>query len=161
MPMSVQLITPFLWFDHEAEEAANFYVSVFPNSKIVKVLRYGEGAPAPAGSVMTVDFQLDGQPFIALNAGPHFKFNEAISFVVNCQTQADVDHYWEKLTAGGNESQCGWLKDKFGLSWQITPAGLVDLMGGPDPVKSGRAMRAMMTMKKLDFAALKHAYENG
>ncbi len=158
--MSIQLITPFLWFDREAEEAAKFYVSIFPNSKIVKVLHYGEGAPAPAGSVMTVDFELDGQPFVALNAGPHVKFNEAVSFMVTCETQADVDHYWEKLTAGGSEMQCGWLKDKFGLSWQVTPKGLVDLMGGPDPVKSGRAMAAMCQMKKLDIHALRKAYEN-
>jgi len=157
--LSIQLITPFLWFDHQAEEAAEFYASIFPNSKIVKVARYGEGGPGPAGSAITVEFQLDGQTFVALNGGPHFKFTEAISFVVNCQTQQDIDKYWEQLSAGGAEVQCGWLKDKFGLSWQVVPTVMGKLMGGPDPAKSGRATQAMMTMKKLDIGALQRAYD--
>ena len=155
--MAIQKITPFLWFDHQAEEAANFYASIFPNAKVVKVLRYGESGPGPAGSAMTVEFQLEGQTFIALNGGPHFKFTEAISFVVNCQTQEEVDHYWEKLSAGGAEVECGWLKDKFGLSWQIVPTVLFQLLGDPDAKKSERAMKAMLTMKKLDIAALQQA----
>jgi len=158
--MPIQKITPFLWFDQQAEEAASFYTSIFPNSKINKVVRYPEGSPGPAGSVMTVEFQLEGQPFVALNGGPHFKFTEAISFVVNCQTQEEVDHYWEKLPADGGEVQCGWLKDKFGLSWQIVPTMLIELLDGPDPEKSGRVMKAMLTMKKLDIAALRQAYDN-
>ena len=157
--MPIQKITPFLWFDHQAEEAAGFYVSIFPNSKIIKVIRYGKAGPGPAGSAMTVDFQLEGQSFVALNGGPHFKFTEAISFVVNCQTQDEVDTYWEKLSAGGAEVQCGWLKDKFGLSWQIVPTALPELLSGPDPEKSQRVMKAMLTMKKLDIRALKQAYE--
>ncbi len=156
--MSIQLITPFLWFNHQAEEAANFYVSIFPNSKIVKVVRYGESGPGPAGSAMTVAFELHGQSFLALNGGPQFQFTEAVSFVVNCQTQQEIDTYWEKLTAGGAEVQCGWLKDKYGLSWQISPTVLSELVGGPDPEKSGRALQAMMTMKKLDIRALQDAY---
>ncbi len=155
--MSIQLITPFLWFDHQAEEAANFYTSVFPNSKVVKVVRYGQAGPGPAGSAMTVAFELDGQSFVALNGGPHFHFTEAISFVVNCQTQQEVDAYWERLSAGGLEVQCGWLKDKFGLSWQIVPTVLAELLGDPDPAKSNRVMKAMMTMKKLDVRALEQA----
>jgi predicted 3-demethylubiquinone-9 3-methyltransferase (glyoxalase superfamily) len=154
-----QKITPFLWFDHEAEEAASFYVSIFPNSKLVKVIRYGEAGPGPAGSAMSVEFQLEGQSFVALNGGPHFKFTEAISFVVNCQTQDEVDSYWEKLSAGGALVQCGWLKDKFGLSWQIVPTVLPELLSNPDPEKSQRVMKAMLTMKKLDIGALKQAYE--
>jgi predicted 3-demethylubiquinone-9 3-methyltransferase (glyoxalase superfamily) len=155
----IQKITPFLWFDHQAEEAASFYVSIFPNSKLVKVSRYGEAGPGPAGSAMTVEFQLDGQSFVALNGGPHFKFTEAISFVVNCQTQDEVDSYWEKLSAGGAQVQCGWLKDKFGLSWQIVPTVLPELLSNPDPAKSQRVMKAMLTMKKLDIHALKQAQE--
>ena len=157
--MPVQKITPFLWFDHQAEEAANFYASIFPNSKVVKVVRYGKAGPGPAGSAMTVEFQLEGQSFVALNGGPHFKFTEAISFVVNCQTQDEVDTYWEKLSAGGAEVQCGWLKDKFGLSWQIVPTELPELLSDPDPEKSQRVMKVMMTMKKLDINALKQARE--
>jgi predicted 3-demethylubiquinone-9 3-methyltransferase (glyoxalase superfamily) len=156
----IQKITPFLWFDHQAEEAAAFYASIFPNSKVVKVSRYGEAGPGPAGSAMTVEFQLEGQSFVALNGGPHFKFTEAISFVVNCQTQDEVDSYWEKLSAGGAQVQCGWLKDKFGLSWQIVPIALVELLSNPDPEKSRRVMKAMLTMKKLDIRALKQACEN-
>ncbi len=154
----MQKITPFLWFDKEAEEAANFYVSVFKNSKVVEVARYPEGSPAPAGSVMTVNFQLDGQDFVALNAGPHFKFTEAISFVVECDDQEEVDHFWTTLTAdGGEESQCGWLKDKFGLSWQITPRILIELMKHKDPERGKGVMQAMMQMKKIDIARLKEA----
>jgi predicted 3-demethylubiquinone-9 3-methyltransferase (glyoxalase superfamily) len=151
-------ITPFLWYDKEAEEAANFYCSVFKNSKIEKVARYPEGSPAPAGSVMTVEFELEGQRFIALNAGPHFKFNEAVSFVIDCDTQADVDHYWSKLTSGGGqESMCGWLKDKYGLSWQVTPKVLPKLMTDPDKEKAKRVMEAMMRMKKIVIADLEEA----
>jgi len=157
--VSIQKITPFLWFDHQAEEAANFYASIFPNSRIVKVVRYGPAGPGPTGSVMTVEFQLEGQTFVALNGGPIFKFTEAISFVVNCQTQAEVDTYWEKLSKGGAEVQCGWLKDRFGLSWQIVPTVLPELLADPDPAKSTRVMKAMLTMKKLDIGALKQAYE--
>ena len=157
--MPIQKITPFLWFDHQAEEAAAFYSSIFPNSKIVKVVRYGEAGPGPAGSAMTVEFQLEGQTFVALNGGPHFKFTEAISFVVNCQTQEEVDAYWEKLSAGGAEVQCGWLKDKFGLSWQIVPTVLPELLSDPDPEKAERVMKAMLTMKKLDIRALRQAYD--
>jgi predicted 3-demethylubiquinone-9 3-methyltransferase (glyoxalase superfamily) len=160
--MQVQKITPFLWFDQQAEEAANFYVSIFPNSKVTKVVRYGPAGPGPAGSVLTVAFELDGLSLVALNGGPHFKFTEAVSFVVNCQSQDEVDKYWEKLLAGGGTpSQCGWLKDKFGLSWQITPTILPELLSNPDPAKAGRAMQAMMTMTKIDIGALKKAAGNG
>ena len=157
--MPIQKITPFLWFDHQAEEAAAFYTSIFPNSKIVKVVRCGPAGPGPAGSALTVEFQLQGQSFVALNGGPHFKFTEAISFVVNCQTQDEVDSYWEKLSAGGGPVECGWLKDKFGLSWQIVPTVLPELLSDPDPEKSQRVMKVMLTMKKLDIRALKQAYE--
>ncbi len=150
--------TPFLTFDSQAEEAAKLYVSVFPNSKILKTSRYPEGAPRPAGSVMMIEFELDGQKFVALNAGPHFKFSDAVSFVVNCETQAEVDHYWEMLTAdGGSEVACGWLKDKFGLAWQITPTALMRLISDPDMAKAGRVMQAMMKMKKIDIAAIEAA----
>lgn len=153
-------ISPFLWFDTQAEEAANFYVSVFPNSKITAVSRYGEGGPAPAGSVMTIGFELDGQAFTGLNGGPHFKFTEAVSFVVHCQGQAEVDRYWGALTAdGGQASQCGWLKDRYGLSWQIVPREFLDLMNDPDKARVGRVVAAMMQMAKLDIAALKAAAE--
>ena len=158
--MSKHKITPFLWFDNQAEEAMNFYTSVFKNSKIGEVARYGEAGPGPAGSVMTATFELDGQHFIALNAGPHFKFTEAISFVIDCQNQEEVDYYWNKLTAdGGQESQCGWLKDKFGLSWQVVPSMLSKLFSTPDKEKANRAMKAMMQMKKLDIATLQKAYD--
>jgi predicted 3-demethylubiquinone-9 3-methyltransferase (glyoxalase superfamily) len=156
----IQKITPFLWFDHQAEEAARFYVSIFPNSKIVKTVRYGAAGPGPAGSVMTVEFQLDGQSFVGLNGGPHFKFNEAISFVVNCQTQEEVDFYWEKLSAGGAEVQCGWLKDKFGLAWQIVPTVLPELLSDPDAAKSQRVMKAMLAMKKISIRTLQQACDN-
>lgn len=151
-------ITPFLWFDTQAEDAANFYTSVFPRSKITNVARYGEAGPGPKGSAMTVAFELDGKAFIALNAGPHFKFTEAISFVIDCQTQEDVDHYWSKLTAGGEEQPCGWAKDKFGLSWQVVPTVLSELLSSSDAKKSQAAMAAMMKMKKLDIAVLQKAY---
>ena len=157
--MAIQKITPFLWFDHQAEEAAAFYVAIFPNSRIEKVTRYGAVGPGPAGSVMTVTFQLDGLSFVALNGGPIFKFTEAISFVVNCQSQDEVDAYWDKLSAGGAEIECGWLKDKFGLCWQIVPTVLFELLSDPDPEKSQRVMKAMLTMKKLDVRALKQASE--
>lgn len=149
---------PFLWFDTQAEDAANFYVSVFRNSRIVKIARYGAAGPGPEGSVMTVEFELDGQPFIALNGGPYFKFTEAISFSVDCHTQDEVDHYWDNLSAGGEQVQCGWLKDKFGLSWQVNPSILGKLLGDPDPEKSKRVMAAMLKMKKIDIAALHAAY---
>ena len=154
-------ITPFLWFDNQAEEAAKFYVSIFKNSKIVNVARYGDAGPGPKGSAMTVAFQLDGQDFTALNGGPVFKFNESISFVVPCKTQQEVDDYWTKLTAdGGEESQCGWVKDKYGLSWQIIPTVLNDLLSDPDPKRANRAMKAMLGMKKLDIAALRKAADS-
>jgi len=151
-------ITPFLWFENQAEEAATFYVSVFKNSKITRVTRYGDAGPKPKGTVMTVDFELDGQEFTALNGGPEFKFNEAVSFTVNCKTQQEVDEFWRKLTAGGGqEIECGWLKDKYGLAWQITPTILTELIGDPDPQKANRVMAAMMKMKKIDIATLKRA----
>jgi len=159
MIKQIQKITPFLWFDHQAEDAARFYASVFPNSKIEAVARYGEAGPGPAGSVMTVGFELDGQKFTALNGGPHFKFTEAISFVVNCETQQEVDEYWAKLTEGGQEVQCGWLKDKYGLSWQIVPAVMVEMIKDKDAARSQRVVKAMMQMKKLDIARLQEAYD--
>jgi len=152
-------ITPFLWFDTQAEEATNLYVSLFKNSKILSVSRYGEAGPGPKGSVMTITFELDGQKFIALNGGPHFKFTEAISFSVDCKTQEEVDEYWSKLSAGGEEGPCGWLKDKYGLSWQIVPTVLGELLSDPDSQKSKRVMTAMMQMKKIDISGLKRAYE--
>ena len=154
----MQKITPFLWFDGNAEEAAQHYVSIFKNSKIVSAMRYTDAGPGPKGSVMSVTFQLDGQEFFALNGGPQFKFTEAISFFVDCKTQEEVDDLWEKLSAGGQESRCGWLKDKFGLSWQIVPAGLKGMLEDRDPKRSGRVMQALMQMGKLDIAALKRAY---
>ena len=156
----MQKITPFLWFDDKAEEAMNFYVSIFKNSKVVSVVRYGEAGPGPKGTVMTAEFQLDGQEFVALNGGPHFKFTEAISFVVNCETQEEVDEFWEKLSEGGEESQCGWLKDKYGLSWQIVPTVLVEMLQDKDASKSQRVMKAMLQMKKIDIKTLKQAYEH-
>ncbi|HSW66779.1 MAG TPA: VOC family protein [Bacillota bacterium] len=151
-------ITPFLWFDSQAEVAANFYVSIFKNSKIIEEARYPEGGPGPAGTIMTVSFELDGQRFTALNGGPVFKFTEAVSFVIDCADQAEVDHYWDALTAdGGEESQCGWLKDKFGVSWQVVPRSLPELLNQPDPAAAQRVTQAMLTMKKLDIAALEAA----
>src|SRR6266700_5984752 len=155
----MQKITPFLWFDDKAEEAANFYVSVFENSKILSVARYGEGGPRPKGTVMTVKFQLEGQEFVALNGGPHFKFTEAISLVVNCKTQAEVDKFWKKLSAGGKEVQCGWLQDKYGLSWQIVPTVLGELLSDKDAAKSQRVMQARLKMVELDIEKLKEAAE--
>jgi len=155
-----QKITPFLWFDNQAEEAMNFYVAIFPNSKVLGVTRYGDSGPGPKGRVMTANFQLDGQEFVALNGGPMFKFTEAISFVVNCETQEEVDRYWEKLLAGGGKpQQCGWLKDKFGLSWQIVPTILVELVQDENSEKTQRVMKAMMEMVKLDIEELKRAAE--
>lgn len=157
----MQKITPFLWFDDNAEEAMNFYVSVFPNAEITSTRRYGKFGPGPEGSVMTGSFRVDGQEFMVLNGGPtHANFTEAISLFVNCETQEEVDDLWEKLTADGGEAgQCGWLKDKFGLSWQIVPTALGKLMGDPDPEKSSRVMQAMMQMTKLDVAKLQAAYD--
>ncbi|HEX9769438.1 MAG TPA: VOC family protein [Kiloniellales bacterium] len=158
-----QRITPCLWFDNEAEEAARFYVSVFRNARIARISRYGrEGFEVhgrPEGSVMVVEFEIEGQSFTALNGGPQFKFNEAISFQVPCETQKEIDHYWDKLSAGGEIRQCGWLKDKFGVAWQIFPAALPDMMSDPDTAKAGRAMNAMLGMKKLDLATLRAAYD--
>jgi len=159
----MQKITPFLWFDHQAEEAAKFYTSVFKNSKVGRILRYDEasakGAGRPVGSVLTIEFEIAGQKFTALNGGPEFKFNESISFVVNCETQNEVNYFWEKLMAdGGQESQCGWLKDKFGVSWQITPTVLIDMLHDKDAKKAERVMKAMMQMQKIDIETLKEAY---
>jgi predicted 3-demethylubiquinone-9 3-methyltransferase (glyoxalase superfamily) len=151
-------ITPFLWFDGKAEEAANFYTSVFKNAKILDVMRYGETGPGPKGTVMSVTFALDGQEFIALNGGPQFTFSPAISFFVGCETQEEVDEFWEKLSAGGEKNVCGWLKDKYGISWQIVPSVLGKLLQGPDAEKSKRVMKAMLKMTKLDIEALKQAY---
>ncbi len=155
----MQRITPCLWFDTQAEEAARFYVSIFKNSKIGAISRYGEAGPGPAGSVMTVTFQLDGQEFMGLNGGPIFKFNEAVSFVVNCENQQEVDEMWSKLSSGGQEVQCGWLKDRYGVSWQIVPKIVGELMKDPDPAKTPRVMAAIMQMKKLSVEGLKRAYE--
>jgi predicted 3-demethylubiquinone-9 3-methyltransferase (glyoxalase superfamily) len=159
----MQRITPFLWFDNQAEEAAKFYTSVFKNSKVGKILRYDEAAAKaagqPVGSVLTIEFEIEGQKFTALNGGPQFKFNESVSFVVNCETQKEVDYYWDKLTAdGGQQSACGWLKDKFGLSWQITPTALIDMLHDKDAEKSERVMKAMLQMQKIDIKKLKAAY---
>jgi len=151
----VSKIKPFLWFEHQAEEAAKFYTSIFKDSKMGKVARYPEGSPGPAGSVMTVDFQIEGQDFVALNGGPHFKFTEAISFVIECESQKEIDYYWDKLLAGGKAQQCGWLKDKYGLSWQVVPAGMDRLFSNPK--KAERAMQAMLKMVKLDIGKLKEA----
>ena len=153
----MQKITPFLWFNGQAEEAANLYTSIFKNSKVVSVTRYGEAGPGPKGSVMSVTFQLEGQQFMGLNAGPQFSFTPAISFYVNCQTQEEVDDLWEKLSAGGEKGRCGWLKDKFGLSWQIIPAALGELLGNKDAEKSKRAMQAMLQMDKIEIAKLQQA----
>ena len=153
-------ITPFLWFDTQAEEAANFYISIFPNSKIVRTMRNNASAPGDTGAILTVDLVLDGQPVTFLNGGPHFKFSDAFSFVVHCADQAEVDRYWDALIEGGEPSQCGWLKDKFGFSWQITPDILLELMRDPDPAKAARVAAAMMTMVKIDIAKLKAAAES-
>ena len=155
----MQKITPFLWFDNNAEEAANFYVSVFKNSKVLNIARYGEVGPGPKGTVMTVEFELDGQEFVALNGGPQFKFTEAVSFVVNCDTQEEVDYYWERLSEGGEKSRCGWLRDKFGLGWQVTPTILGKLLADKDQEKADRVMQTMLKMDKLDIEPLQRAYE--
>jgi predicted 3-demethylubiquinone-9 3-methyltransferase (glyoxalase superfamily) len=157
----MQKITPFLWFDGKAEEAAKFYTSIFKNSKVVSINRYPKGSPAPEGMAMTAQFLLEGQEFVALNGGPQFSFTPAISFVVNCETQKEVDEYWEKLSAGGEEHQCGWLKDKFGVSWQIVPTVLVKLLSDPDAGRAQRAMAAMLKMKKIDISLLEQAQKNG
>lgn len=153
----MQKITPFLWFDTQAEAAANHYVSIFDNSRVVNITRYGDAGPGPKGSVMTVVFELDGQQFTALNGGPQFKFTEAISFSVPCKTQEEVDKFWDKLSEGGEQGPCGWLKDKYGLSWQINPTVLGELLNDPDPGKSKRVMDAMLKMKKIDIAGLRKA----
>ncbi len=150
-------ITPWLWFDTEGEEAARFYTSVFPNSKIVEIAHYGSAGPRPEGMVMTVSFELDGQPFVALNGGPDFTFNEATSFEVSCKTQEEVDAYWDKLSDGGEEGPCGWLKDRYGVSWQIIPTALPELLADPDREKSQRVMEAMLKMKKIEIDALERA----
>ena len=154
----MQRITPFLWFDDKAEEAANFYTSIFKNSKILNIARYGEAGPGPKGTVMTVAFQLEGQEFMGLNGGPQYTFSPAISFFVNCETQAEVDELWAKLSAGGREDKCAWLTDKFGVSWQIVPKALLELMQDKDPVKSQRVFKAMLQMRKIDIEGLKRAY---
>lgn len=154
----MQKITPFLWFNDNAEEAMNFYISTFKNSKVVSVTRYGEAGPGPKGTVMTAKFELDGQEFVALNGGPQFTFSEAISFVVNCKTQQEVDELWEKLSAGGNKSRCGWLKDKYGLSWQVVPTVLPEMLQDQDAAKSKKVMEAILQMDKIDIETLQRAY---
>ena len=160
----MQKITPFLWFDDQAEEAVNFYTALFKNSKIHRIFRYNEEAAEktgrPVGSVLTIEFEIEDQKFVALNGGPLFKFNESVSFVVNCETQEEVDYFWQKLTAdGGEESQCGWLKDKFGVSWQVTPTVLIDMLHDKDPEKAERVMNAMLEMQKIEISKLKAAYD--
>jgi predicted 3-demethylubiquinone-9 3-methyltransferase (glyoxalase superfamily) len=155
----MQKITPFLWFDSNAEEAMKFYVSIFKNSKVGRVTRYGDAGPGPKGTVMSATFELDGQEFSALNGGPQFKFTPAISFFVNCETQQEVDELWEKLSAGGKKDRCGWLTDKFGLSWQIIPTALGKMLGDRDPAKASRVMKAMLQMDKIDINGLKRAYD--
>ncbi len=152
-----QKVTPNLWFDTEAEQAADFYISVFKDSRIVNLTHYPEGGPGPAGTVMTVEFELDGQRFVGINGGPQFTFDEAVSFQINCEAQDEVDYYWERLSAGGEEGPCGWLKDRYGLSWQVVPSGMEELFADPDPERAQRAMQAMLGMSKLDVAALRDA----
>ena len=154
-----QQITPFLWFDDNADKAVNFYLSIFKDSRLLDTKRYGETGPGPKGTIMTATFELNGQQFIALNGGPRYKFTEAVSFVVKCETQEEIDYYWDKLLDGGEPQRCGWLKDRFGLSWQIVPAQLSELFGGNDPQRAGRVMQAMMQMVKFDIAKLKQAYD--
>ncbi len=158
--MPQQRVTPNLWFDTQAEQAAEFYCSIFPNSRIVSIARYPEGAPGPVGEVMTVEYELDGQRYVHINGGPQFTFSEAVSFQINCADQAEVDHYWEKLTDGGEESQCGWLKDRYGFSWQVVPAGMEELFSDPDPARSQRAMQAMLQMRKLDVEEMRRAADS-
>lgn len=157
----MQKITPFLWFDNQAEEAMNFYVSIFKSSKVLSVTRYGEAGPGPKGTVMSATFQLEGQTFYALNGGPHFTFTPAISFFINCETQQEVDELWEKLSAGGKKDRCGWLTDKYGLSWQVIPTVLGQMLGDKDPQKSARVMQAMLKMDKIEIEGLTRAYEQG
>jgi predicted 3-demethylubiquinone-9 3-methyltransferase (glyoxalase superfamily) len=157
----MQKITPFLWFDGKAEEAVNFYVSIFKNSKVGRISRYGDAGPGPKGTVMSATFQLEGQEFYALNGGPQFSFTPAISFFVNCETQSEVDELWERLSSGGETKQCGWLQDKFGVSWQIIPAVLGKLMGDKDPEKAKRVMQAMLKMNKIEIKGLQEAYDQG
>lgn len=157
----MQPITPCLWFDTEGEEAANFYVGLFPDSRILEISRYGSAGPRPEGTVMTVDFVLNGQQFLALNGGPEFTFTEAVSFQVPCDTQEDVDHYWNAFADGGKEGPCGWIQDRYGLSWQVVPTALPELLGDPDPARAQRAMQAMLSMGKLDIAALRQAADVG
>jgi predicted 3-demethylubiquinone-9 3-methyltransferase (glyoxalase superfamily) len=157
----MQKITPFLWFNQQAEEAVQFYLSLFQDARILQVTRYSEAGPGEAGSVMTIAFQLEGQEFVAINAGPEFQFTEAVSFAIHCATQAEVDRLWAALTDGGEEGMCGWLKDRYGLSWQVIPDGLVELLSSPDAEKARRATQAMFTMKKLDLAKIKLAYDGG
>jgi predicted 3-demethylubiquinone-9 3-methyltransferase (glyoxalase superfamily) len=152
-----QKITPNLWFDTEAEEAAAYYVSIFKNSQITNVARYSDAGPGPAGTVMTVEFELDGQRFIGINGGPQFTFSEAVSFMISCADQAEVDYYWDRLCDGGEESQCGWLKDRFGVSWQVVPNGMEEVFANPDPARAERAMKAMLSMRKIDIDALRRA----
>jgi len=156
---TTQKITPFLWFDDQAEEAMQFYASIFKNSKTGRLLRYGEEGPGPKGSVMTAEFELEGQAFVALNGGPQFPFTEAVSFAVNCETQEEVDEFWEKLSEGGKKSRCGWLKDKFGLSWQVVPTVTIELLQDADTAKSQRVMHAIMQMDKIEIARLQQAAE--
>jgi predicted 3-demethylubiquinone-9 3-methyltransferase (glyoxalase superfamily) len=153
-----QKITPFLWFDHQAEEAVQFYASIFKDSKVGTVTRYGEAGPGPKGSVMTMAFELDGQGFVALNGGPQYQFTPAISFVINCESQEEVDHYWETLSAGGEEIQCGWLRDKYGVSWQVVPTVLIDMLHDKDATRAQHVMKAMLQMKRIDIARLEEAY---
>ena len=155
----MQKITPFLWFDDQAEEAANFYVSVFGNAKILRTVRYGEEGPGPKGTVMTIEFRIEGQEFVALNGGPAFTFSQATSFVVNCTSQVEIDRLWENLTKGGEPQPCGWLKDRYGVSWQVVPVILAELLNDPDPKKAGRVMKAMLKMDKLEIKPLQKAYD--
>jgi predicted 3-demethylubiquinone-9 3-methyltransferase (glyoxalase superfamily) len=157
----MQKIAPFLWFNDQAEEAVRFYVSIFKNSTVGSISRYGDAGPGPKGTVMVAQFQLEGQEFLALNGGPKFSFSPAISFVVNCQSQEEVDYYWEKLSEGGEKVQCGWLKDKYGLSWQVVPTALSELLHDRDAAKSQRVMKALLQMTKIDIAGLRRAYEQG
>lgn len=154
----MQKITPFLWFDNQAEEATNFYVSVFSNSKILRTVRYGEAGPGPKGTVMTIEFRIEGQEFVALNGGPAVTFSQATSFVVNCTSQVEIDRLWEKLTDGGEPQPCGWLKDRYGVTWQVVPVVLSDMLNDPDPKKAGRVMKAMLKMGKLEIKPLQKAY---
>jgi predicted 3-demethylubiquinone-9 3-methyltransferase (glyoxalase superfamily) len=154
----IQKITPFLWFDHQAEEVVNFYLTIFKRSKITRVTRYGTEGPGPEGTVMTVGFLLEGQQFVALNGGPAFAFSQAISFVVNCRTQKEIDRYWDLLSVGGEQQPCGWLKDRYGISWQVVPGALAGMLGDPDPERSRRVIKAMLPMGKLDLKMLRKAY---